>query len=150
VGLLDDYVYVDGCEVLDRSGKPNPIGQMLITIGGDVAAKVCGKKCANTSQHDLVLADDAEVVRAARSALAGVPKLAIAMSCVTRLRESHTTDPTIEERQLHTLIETSDGGKHAPNVPLFGAFCGGELGLDLEGHPSDGGDRLMLALLSDR
>jgi hypothetical protein len=143
VGKWNDYVYLDGRDLADVAGRKTPVGQMLVGVQGDIAVSLAGRACKNTWRRGTALADGDAVAGKVLAGLGGRrPALLLAFSCVTRLRNCKIMDPSVEHARVSGVV--------GEGVPAFGAYCGGELGFDMDGRFSAGGDRLMMAAIAAR
>ncbi len=141
VGKWDDYVYNNGQAVRDANGKESPTGQMAVLIEADMHIVAAGGVSENTWKQSTIDAEAAQIAAHVKKTLDGAePEALLVFSCVTRLRNSKRMDPSKELAVVRRLY----GDKPA----VFGAFCGGEFGWDLQGRFTSGGDHLTLVALA--
>lgn len=142
VGKWDDYVYLDGREMTDAGGKPTQVGQLAVVVQGNLRLAVCPVTARDKYKPAVVLEEGLDACRDVRKRLGGAAgtrpgsELVLAFSCVTRLDDAKLPGPAAELANI--------GGVFGPAVPVFGCFCGGEVGTDAEGRLSVGGDRLVI------
>ncbi len=135
VGQWDDYVYCNG-EKFDGS----PVGRIAITIqGSDFDLAIFGSSAEKVKySREGLQKHNAEVCGKIIEGLGGKkPDAVIALSCVTRMRDSKIMDPAVMYEDVVKEL--------GENVILFGNFCGGEIYLDKDGMLDSGGDRLVIA-----
>lgn len=127
VGKWNDYVYNDGqCAV----------GQLAITVQGDLKVAAAGKAAKDTWKKAVLQSEMAEIKKATDAKLGETkPEVLLTFCCVTRLRNPKLS-PADKLSDLRTLW--------GQDVPIFGGFCGGEIGWDLDGKLTAGGDRLTV------
>jgi hypothetical protein len=139
VGKWDDYVYLDGREMTDAGGKPTQVGQLAVVVQGSLRVAVCPVMARDKGKPAVVLAEGLDACRDVRKRLGAAgppPGLVLAFSCVTRLDDAKLPGPAEELANIREVL--------GPAVPVFGCFCGGEVGTDVEGRLSVGGDRLVI------
>jgi hypothetical protein len=141
VGKWDDYVYNNGQAVRDADEKESPTGQLAVLIDGDMQVVAAGICSENTWKKDIIDREAARVATRVKKHLDGAePEALLVFSCVTRLRNSKRMDPSKELDVVRKL--------YGQGPAVFGAFCGGEFGWDLEGKFTSGGDHLTLVALA--
>ncbi len=136
VGKWDDYVYKDG-----ESAR----GQMAIIIQGNLKIAAAGKapKDSNdTHKKALMQSEMAQIHKKTEELLGDTePEALLTFCCVTRMRNPKL-DPADKLKDLRTLW--------GQDVAIFGGFCGGEIGWDLDGKMTAGGDHLtVMAIAGD-
>jgi hypothetical protein len=131
VGKWDDYVYKDG-----ESAR----GQMAIVIQGNLKIAAAGVNGANTWKKQILQSEMAQIHKKVDETLGETqPEALLTFCCVTRMRNPKL-NPADKLKDLRTLW--------GQDVAIFGGFCGGEIGWDLEGKMTAGGDHLTVMAIA--
>ena len=136
VGAWDDYVYVDGRELLDAAGRKTAVGQLAVVIQGGTQAAVQPVTFSNRWSPTAVLSEARQACADVSARLAAAsPKLILAFGCAEGAPSAAGQSAALRQAFGH-------------DVPIFGGTFSGQVGTDAEGRLSVGADRLVVCAVA--
>lgn len=136
VGTWDDYVYVDGRELLDAAGRKTAVGQLAVVIQGGTRAAVQPVTFSNRWSPTAVLSEAGQACADVSARLAAAsPKLILAFGCAEGAPSAAGQSAALRRA-------------FGPDVPVFGGTFSGQVGTDAEGRLSVGADRLVVCAVA--